>query len=168
MFYDFEDDICFCLDSDNCDHTDCRRHDSNIKYKDIHHSYSYFKNTEYCKYSDPIPEEKLEYYKKYFNNRSNQDHPTSDQMVSCAIITNDQYKAKNIMKNLNGILISKTTDKIKWCVGDEEIWTWRKSYDNCLGNRFYKVIIDRRTDKDVFEKIILPCCANYCYSMDII
>ena len=71
---------------------------------------------------------------------------------------------------LNNIVAvdSKTTDKIMWCVGDEEIWTWRKSYDNCLGNRFYKVIIDKRTDKDIFEKIILPCCVNYCYSMDII
>lgn len=165
MFQGFEDDICFCADSSDCDHADYQRHDSNIKYKDIPHSYSYFKNTEYCKYSNSISEEKLEYYKKYFNN---QEHPPSDQIVSCAIITNDQYKAKNTMKYLNGVLISETADKIIWRIGNEEIWTWRKSYDNCLGYRFYKLMVDRNTDKDTFEKIILPCCASYCYSMDII
>ena len=168
MFQNFEDDITFCFNSDDCDHIDCRRHSSHIKYKDMPHSYACFKDTPYCKYSNPVPEETLEYYKDYFNKQQGQEYPYSNQIVSCAIITNDQYKAKNIMKDLGGVLITESSDKITWRINDEEIWTWRKSYENCLGYRFYKLMIDKNTDKAIFEKIILPCCANYCCSMEII
>lgn len=168
MFYNFEDDICFCFDSENCNHTDCWRHDSNIKYKDVPHSYSYFKNTEYCQYSNPISEERLEHYKEYFNHQPGQEYPSSNQVVTCAIITNDRFKAKSIMEKKGADIVSETSNLIIWKIKDGETWTWRKSYENCCGYRFYKVIIDKYTDKDIFEKILLPCCANYCCSMEII
>ena len=40
------DDHAFC--SDECENTDCWRHPSNIKNKDLPHTFAKFKNTELC------------------------------------------------------------------------------------------------------------------------
>ena len=43
----FEDDICWCADSNECDNTDCFRHMSNMKITGIF-TCSSLMNTEYC------------------------------------------------------------------------------------------------------------------------
>ena len=41
-----DDDITFCFD--DCNTNECPRHPSNIKYKDIPHSFAYCKGTKLC------------------------------------------------------------------------------------------------------------------------
>lgn len=40
-----------------------------------------------------------------------------------------------------------------------------KNIYNCKGYRFYKIIIDKNIDKELFQFIILPYCALYCCEM---
>lgn len=42
------DDICFCLDGDECGDKTCFRNPSNIIHKDIPHSFSNLKGTSLC------------------------------------------------------------------------------------------------------------------------
>lgn len=42
---------------------------------------------------------RLEYYREYFNKQKDRKYPCSNQIVCCAIVTNDRDKAVNFMSD---------------------------------------------------------------------
>ncbi len=113
-------------------------------------------------------QEKLEHYKEYFNKQKGQKYPCSNQIVRCAIITDDRDKAINFMKDKEIVKKLERKDYIAWFLGNGEQWEWRKWSKNCRGYRFYKVIVDKNISNDIFDLLVLPCCVNYCCSMEVI
>ena len=113
-------------------------------------------------------QEKLEHYREYFNKQKGRKYPCSNQIVRCAIVTDDREKAVDLMKDKEIVKNIERKDYAAWLLGNGEQWVWQRWCENCKGYRFYKVIIDKNISDDVFDFLVLPCCANYCCSMEII
>jgi hypothetical protein len=113
-------------------------------------------------------QEKLKYYKEYFNKQKGQKYPCSNQIVRCAIVTGDRDKAINFMKDKEIVKKLERKNYIAWFLCNGEQWEWRKWNKNCRGHRFYKVVVDKNISDNIFDLLVLPCCVNYCCSMEII
>lgn len=112
--------------------------------------------------------ERLQQIAEYYNKQEGSKYPCSNQIVCCGIVTNDREKAINFMKDKDVIEKRETSNSIKWFLNNGEIWVWRNWNDLIRGDRLYKVAIDRWTDENMLNMIILPKCSSYCYSMEII
>ena len=112
--------------------------------------------------------ERLEHYREYFSKQNGRKYPCSNQIVRCAIITDDRDKAIDLMKNKEIVKKIERKDYAAWLLGNGEGWVWRVWNENIRGYRFYKVIIDKNISDDIFDLFVLPCCAGYCCSMEII
>ena len=112
--------------------------------------------------------ERLQQIAEYYNKQEGSKYPCSIQIVCCGIVTNDREKAINFMKDKDVIEKRETSNSIKWFLNNGEIWVWRNWNDLIRGDRLYKVAIDRWTDENMLNMIILPKCSSYCCSMEII
>ena len=112
--------------------------------------------------------EELEYYKEYFNNQEGRKYPCSNQIVLCGIVTDSRDKAIDFMKNKNIVRKIEARDRIEWILDNNERWLWKYWNESARGYRFYKIAVDSIIDKSLFHCLILPRCANYCCSMEII
>lgn len=110
----------------------------------------------------------LEQIKKFYDSQEGRKYPCSNQVVVCGIITEDRNTAIGFMKNKNVVKKLERKDEIIWELDNGERWKWKRWNENCRGQGFYKIAIDRLTDKELLEYIILPSCANYCCSVEII
>lgn len=112
-----------------------------------------------------------EYYNNcsdYFNNQKGQNYPCSNQIVTCAIFTDNQEKAIKIMKEHNAIVTRQSKNEIVWNINGER-WIWKRTIsDTCRGYRYYKVIIDKDFDYNIFHELIAPYCSFYCCSFEVI
>ena len=111
---------------------------------------------------------KLEHYKEYFNKQKGRKYPCSNQIVRCAIVTNDRDKAVDFMSDKEVIKKLERKDYAAWLLDNGEQWMWRRWNEKCRGYRFYKVAIDKNINDEIFNLLILPYCALYCCSMEII
>lgn len=112
--------------------------------------------------------ERLEHYSEYFNKQKGRKYPCSNQIVCCAIVTDNRDKAIDLMREKEVVKKLERKDYAAWLLGNGEQWVWQRSSERCRGYRFYKVIVDKNIDDEVFNLLVLPCCANYCCSMEII
>lgn len=112
--------------------------------------------------------ERLQQIAEYYNKQEGSKYPCSNQIVCCGIVTDNREKAIDYMKNKNIIEKRERRDEIKWFLDNGEIWIWRNWNDSVRGYRLYKVAIDRWTDENMLDMIILPKCSFYCCSMEII
>lgn len=110
--------------------------------------------------------EVLKHYQEYFN--SQEDRKYTYRIVRCAVVTQDKETAINYMSNKNVKIVRTSKYMIEWELDNGERWLWLNWNDSARGYRFYKVAIDTSIDEEVFKCIILPCCANYCCSFEII
>lgn len=108
--------------------------------------------------------ERLEYYSEYFNKRKGR----SNQMIPCAIITDDRNKAINLMKDKKIVKKIEREDYVAWLLDNGEQWIWQRWNKHFLGCRFYKIIVDKNITDEVFDLLVLPCAAGFCCSMEII
>ena len=115
-----------------------------------------------------VPLEELERFREYYNKQEGRNYPCSNQIVRCFIVTNDKDKATEYMKDKNVIKKIEAYDRIEWILENGERWMWRYWNDNARGYRIYKMAIDKFIDKDLFYCVILPRCATYCCSVEII
>lgn len=113
-----------------------------------------------------VPLEVLKYHQEYFNSQEGRKYPYS--IVRCAVVTQDKETAINYMSNKNVKIVRSSKYMIEWELDNGERWMWRNWNDSARSYRFYKVVIDTSIDEEVFKCIILPCCANYCCSFEII
>lgn len=111
--------------------------------------------------------ERLEYYSEYFNKQKGKKYPCSNQIVCCAIVTDDRDKAIDLMRDKKVIKKLERKDYVAWLLDNGEQWVWRKWNKNCRGYRFYKVIVDKNINDEVFD-FLLALCTIYCCSMEII
>ncbi len=116
-----------------------------------------------------LKKEERQYYINYFSKKQGQNYPCSNQIVVCAIISNKSYEAiSEIMLKKNCILYRRTKDKIIWKSNlNNEIWFYIKNFINrdIRGYRFYKIMIDKNINKNLFYERVLPCCGLYCCEM---
>ena len=108
----------------------------------------------------------LEYYVQYFNKQKGKQYPCTNQI--CGIITDDRNKALDFMKDKEFIEKQERYDQIYWKLSNGERWQWRKWSAGCRGCRFYKVVIDKDINDDIFNFLVLPSLASCCCSMEII
>ena len=111
---------------------------------------------------------RLEYYREYFNKQKGRKYPCSNQIVRCAIVTNDRDKAIDLMRNKKVVKKLERKDYAVWLLDNREQWMWHRWNENCRGYRFYKVVVDKNINDEIFDLLVLPCGANYCCSMEII
>lgn len=113
--------------------------------------------------------EVLEYYAERFNKQEGRKYPCSNQIVLCRIITNDRNKALDFMKDKEFAERRERYNQIDWVLTNGERWQWRNwNSSNIRGYRFYKVVIDENISEEIFTSLVLPACASYCCSMEII
>ena len=112
--------------------------------------------------------EVLQRFKEYYDVQEGRKYPCSNQIVVCGIITEDRNLAINFMKDKPVIRMYQRKDGISWELNNGERWIWRNWNESCRGYRLYKVAIDKFVKKDVFEYFVLPYCAMYCCSVEII
>lgn len=115
-----------------------------------------------------VPLKVLKHWAEYFNKQEGQKYPCSNQTVVCYIVTDDRNKAISFIKDKNIVEKKETKNWIEWTLDNGERWIWRNLNEGCRGYRFYKMVVDRYIDADIFRYIVLPCCGNYCCSMEII
>lgn len=113
-----------------------------------------------------MDEKELEYYVEYFNKQKGRPYPVSNQIVTCAIITEDKDKALSIMESKGAVIKRQTYNSIEWELNNER-WIWRIWNTNMRGYRFYKVIVDKDVHRGLFRYTVVHC-ALYCCSMEII
>jgi hypothetical protein len=112
--------------------------------------------------------EELKQFAEYYNKQEGRKYPYSNQIVRCGIVTNDREKAIDYMKDKDIVYMRVNYDCIEWLLDNREKWIWRNWNEFFKGHRLYKLVIDKHTDKNVFEKIIAPMCSIYCCSVEII
>lgn len=112
--------------------------------------------------------EELQKIKEYYDKQEGRRYPCSNQVVVCGIVTEDRNLAIDFMSGKNIVEKREKEDGIIWKLDNGEYWKWQRWNKNCRGQRFYKLAIDRLTDKDLFENVILPSCGFYCCSVEII
>lgn len=115
-----------------------------------------------------VSTEELMRLKEYYDKQEGRKYPCSNQVVVCGIITEDRNLAIDFMKDKNIVKKRERKDEIIWELDNGEYWKWKHWSENCRGQRFYKVAIDRLTDENLLRYVILPSCANYCCSVEII
>ena len=109
----------------------------------------------------------LECKAEFYNKREGKKFPCSNQVVLCGIITDDRDKALSVMNKKGATIKLQYPHRIEWVLNNER-WLWRNWNESCKGYRFRRVIIDENVDENVFRDFVLPCCANYCCSFEII
>lgn len=112
--------------------------------------------------------EELQKMKEYYDKQEGRKYPYSNQIVVCGIVTEDKNLAIDFMKGKNIVKKRERKDEITWELDNGEYWKWKRWNEGCKGQRFYKVAIDRFINKDLLRYVILPSCANYCCSVEII
>ena len=86
---------------------------------------------------------RLEYYREYFNKQKGRKYPCSNQIVRCAIVTNDRDKVVDFMSDKEVVKKLERKDYAAWLLDNGEQWIWHKWNENCRGYRFYKVAVDK-------------------------
>lgn len=117
---------------------------------------------------DYISTEELMRLKEYYDKQEGRKYPCSNQVVICGIITEDRNLAIDFMKDKNIVKKRERKDEIIWELDNGEYWKWKHWSENCRGQRFHKVAIDKFINEDLLHHVILPSCANYCCSVEII
>lgn len=115
-----------------------------------------------------ISTEELMRFKEHYDKQEGRKCPCSNQVVICGIITEDRNLAIDFMKDKNIVKKQEKKDEIIWELDNSEHWKWKHWSENCRGQRFHKVAIDKFINKDLLYHVILPSCANYCCSVEII
>lgn len=115
-----------------------------------------------------VPIEELQRIKEYYDKQEGRKYPCSNQVIVCGIITEDKNLAVEFMKDKNAVKKLERKDEIIWELDNGEYWKWKHWNESCRGQRFHKVAIDRLINKDLLRYVILPSCANYCCSVEII
>ncbi len=113
-----------------------------------------------------MDKEILEHYVKYFNNQKGRPYPVSNQIVTCAIITQDRDKALSVMRGKDAIMTRNNNDCIEWYLNNER-WLWKKWNTDYRGYRFYKCIIDQNIDERLLHWAT-AYAGPYCCSMEIL
>ena len=115
-----------------------------------------------------VSTEELMKFKEYYDKQEGRKYPCSNQVVICGIITEDRNLAIDFMKDKNIVKKRERKDEIIWELDNGEYWKWKHWRENCKGQRFHKVAIDKFIDEDLFHHVILPSCVIYCCSVEII
>lgn len=115
-----------------------------------------------------VSTEELMRLKEYYDKQEGRKYPCSNQIVICGIITEDINLAIDFMSDKNIVEKRERKDEIIWKLDNGEYWKWKHWNKNCRGQRFHKVAIDKFIDQDLLRHVILPSCANYCCSVEII
>ena len=110
--------------------------------------------------------EVLKEYADYFNRQKGRPYPCSNQTVVCGVITNDRDKALSVMEGKGAIIKKQYYNYIEWDLNNER-WLWRNWNMNHRGYRFYKVLVDKDIDDELFEFARINS-GLYCCSMEII
>ncbi len=96
------------------------------------------------------------------NNQQGRPYPYSNQIVVCAVITRDKEKALIEMDKRKAKIILNRKDEVIWNLNNEK-WIWKNWHiDAHRGYRFYKMLIDKNIDEELFLyvriKSNLYCC----------
>lgn len=110
--------------------------------------------------------EVLEHYVEYFNKQEGRLYPCSNQIVVCGVITEDRDKALSVMKDRGAVIRRHSLNCIEWELNNER-WLWRIWNDGARGYRFYKILVDRNIDEELFGFVRVKS-SIYCCSMEII
>ena len=110
--------------------------------------------------------EELNYYAEYFGRQQGQKYPCRNQEVRCAVFAKDRINAFCFMKSKGATVKRILRDQIQWLL-DGELWEWRDWNMSYRGYRFYKIAIDESVDDEIFYYLVLPYCANYCCSLEV-
>lgn len=103
----------------------------------------------------------------YFNQEEGQKYPCSNQIVTCAYITNNSQEVYNYLNKNNIIPIRISKTHIEWQENNER-WIWIPINYNTRGYRFYKVKISKDYgNEEMLEQVIIPCCDLYCCSWEV-
>ena len=103
----------------------------------------------------------------YFNQQQGRKYPCSNQIVICAYITDNSQEIYDYLDKNNIIPTRVSKTRIEWQENNEH-WRWHPMSEGFRGYRFYKVKISKNYNNyEVLKTIILPCCANYCCSWEI-
>ena len=108
----------------------------------------------------------LEYYVEYFNKQEGNPYPVSNQIVTCAVVTNDRDKALSVMNKKGATIKRQNRDSIEWELNNER-WIWRIWNYGYRGYRFYKVIVDEDINEELLMYVLIYC-SSYCCSMEIV
>ena len=112
--------------------------------------------------------EELEHYKEYFDKQEGRRYPCSNQIVLCGIVTKDRDKAINFMMGKNVVDKKERINEILWLLDNGERWLWKNWNIDHRGYRFYKVVVDKFIDEELFRMFVVPKCSLYCCSFEII
>ena len=112
----------------------------------------------------------LEHYVDYFNKQEGSPYPCGNQIVVCGVITKDRDKALSVMEKKGAIVKSRysgfVNGHIEWELNNER-WLWKNWNMNYRGYRFYKILIDKNIDEELF-RFAITRASLYCCSMEII
>ena len=112
-----------------------------------------------------MTQEVLKHYVERFNKQKGNPYPCSNQTVVCGIITN-RDKAISIMEERGAVIKKQCHNYIEWELNNER-WLWRNWNMNHRGYRFYKILVDKNIDDELFEFVRIKS-SLYCCSMEII
>lgn len=108
----------------------------------------------------------LERKAEFYNKQEGRKFPCSNQTVVCSIITKDKDKALSVMEEKGAVIKRMRNDYIEWGLNNER-WLWRNWNMNHRGYRFYKILVDKDIDDELFEFARIKSY-SYCCSMEII
>ena len=69
-----------------------------------------------------VPLETLKHYQEYFNSQEGRKYPCSNQIVRCAVITQDKETAINYMSGKNVKIIRSSKYMLEWELDNGEQW----------------------------------------------
>lgn len=94
-------------------------------------------------------------------------YPYSNQIVKCAVITRDKKKALIEMRRRGAQIYKKSRNYIEWQLNNEQ-WIWLNWHiDAHRGYRFYKILVDKNIDKELFMFTRIKS-ATYCCHAELI
>lgn len=104
----------------------------------------------------------------YFNQEEGRKYPCSNQIVCCAYITDNLLEVYDYLNKNNIAPIRQSKTHIEWQENNEQ-WIWISTNHNASkGYRLYKVKISKDyNNKEMLERVIIPCCDLYCCSWEV-
>ena len=71
---------------------------------------------------DSMDLKRLEHYREYFNKQKGRKYPCSNQIVRCAIVTNDRDKVIDLMRDKEVVKKLERKDYAAWLLDNGEQW----------------------------------------------
>lgn len=113
-----------------------------------------------------MTQEEMYKISNHFSKQEGRPYPISNQVVVCGFVSIDLNDWKEFVKKLDKEKIWRMR-QFEVVLSNNERWVYINPHEESIrGYRFYKVLVNKNTDKKTIYKRIIPLCACYCKSFE--